>query len=110
METFSLDALARDLLTRAADAAGGHTADTMLGGAEAVLRQTVIAMVQGAVLSDHENPGEASVQVLSGEVRLVAGDDSWTGRAGDLLPVPDARHRLEALADSTVLLTVAKVG
>ena len=110
MQTFSLDALARDLLARAADAGGGHTAETVVGGADRVLRQTVIAMVQGAVLSDHENPGEASVQVLRGEVRLVAGDDSWNGRAGDLLMVPDERHRLDALADSVVLLTVAKVG
>jgi quercetin dioxygenase-like cupin family protein len=109
MQTFSLDAVARDLLGRAAAAGGGHTADTVVGGHERVLRQTVIAMVQGAVLSEHENPGEATVHVLSGEVRLVAGEESWTGRPGDLIVVPDARHRLEALAESTVLLTVAKL-
>ena len=49
------------------------------------------------------------MHVLSGEVRLVAGDDSWAGRPGDLIVVPDARHRLEALVDSAVLLTVAKL-
>ena len=41
----SLDAMARDLLARAADAGGGHTAETVFGGHERVLRQTVIAMV-----------------------------------------------------------------
>lgn len=31
------------------------------------------------------------------------------GRSGDLLVVPDARHSLEALEASAVLLTVAKL-
>jgi hypothetical protein len=42
-------------------------------------------------------------------VRLSAGDLSWEGRSGDLLVVPDARHSLEALEASAVLLTVAKL-
>ena len=46
--------------------------------------------------------------VLDGRVRLVAGGDSWEGRRGDLLLVPPARHRLEAMTDATVLLTVVK--
>jgi quercetin dioxygenase-like cupin family protein len=40
---------------------------------------------------------------------LSAGDVSWEGRTGDLLIVPDARHSLEALEDSAILLTVAKL-
>jgi quercetin dioxygenase-like cupin family protein len=38
----------------------------------------------------------------------VAGDDTWEGRDGDLLIIPDASHSLTALQDSAVLLTVAK--
>jgi len=97
MQKLSLDALARELLERAAGAGGGRAAQTVIGGHEKMLRQTVIAMVKDAVLTEHANPGEASVHVLRGRVR-----------EGDLLIVPDSPHSLQALQDSVVLLTVAK--
>jgi quercetin dioxygenase-like cupin family protein len=109
MQKISLDALARQQVDLAASAGGGHTADTVYGGHEKVLRQVVIGMTGRAVLAEHENPGEATMQVLHGRVRLSAGDLSWEGRAGDLLIVPDARHSVMALEDSAVLLTVAKL-
>ena len=56
-----------------------------------------------------ENPGEATLHVLRGRVRLACGDDSWEGSKGDLIEVPNARHSLYALEDSVVLLTVAKL-
>lgn len=109
MQKLSLEALARELLERAAGASGGRTAETVVGGHEKVLRQVVMAMVEGSVLAEHANPGEASVYVLRGRVRLLAGDQSWEGRSGDLLLLPDSRHSLEALEDSAVLMTVAKL-
>ncbi|MGH3192676.1 MAG: cupin domain-containing protein [Streptosporangiaceae bacterium] len=108
MQKLSLDALARELLGRAAGAAGGRAAQTVIGGHEKVLRQTLIAMVKNAALTEHANPGEASVHVLHGRVQLAAGGQSWEGRDGDLLIVPDSPHSLQALQDSVVLLTVAK--
>ncbi|HEV2376159.1 MAG TPA: cupin domain-containing protein [Streptosporangiaceae bacterium] len=108
MQKLSLDALARELLKDAAGAAGGRAARTVLGGHEKVLRQTVIAMTKDAALTEHANPGEASVHVLRGRVLLTAGEDSWEGRDGDLIIIPDAPHSLQALQDSAVLLTVAK--
>ncbi len=108
MEKSSLTALARQQLNLARNASSGRSSRTVYGGHEHVLRQTLIALAAGRVLDEHENPGEATVHVLTGRVRLVSGDTSWEGSAGDLLIVPDARHTLEALEAAVVLLTVAK--
>jgi quercetin dioxygenase-like cupin family protein len=108
MNKSSLTALARQQLNLAQNASSGRSAHTVYGGHEHVLRQTVIALAAGQRLDEHENPGEATVHVLHGRVRLSAGDTSWEGSPGDLLIVPEARHALEALEASAVLLTVAK--
>ncbi len=109
MQRISLDALATQQLELAAAHGGRPAADTVVGGHERVLRQTVIAMLAGSELGEHENPGEATVHVLRGRVRLSSGSASWDARTGDLLEVPDARHSLHALEDSAILLTVAKL-
>ncbi|MGV9427921.1 cupin domain-containing protein [Streptomyces sp. NPDC003656] len=109
MRKLSLDAEARSQLQRAKEATTGRSATTVYGGHEHTLRQTLMALAEGTVLAEHENPGEATVQVLGGRVRLTSADTSWEGRTGDFLVVPPTRHGLEALEDSTLLLTVAKV-
>lgn len=108
MEKSSLTALARTQLTLAKQAPSGRSAHTVFGGHEHVLRQTLIALTAGTSLAEHENPGEATVQVLHGRIRLVNAETSWDGSPGDLLIVPDARHSLEAVEASVILLTVAK--
>jgi quercetin dioxygenase-like cupin family protein len=56
-------------------------------------------------LAEHENPGEATLYVISGRVELSVGADSWQGRSGDLVEIPPARHSLLAVENSAVLLT-----
>jgi quercetin dioxygenase-like cupin family protein len=109
MSTKSLTALLDQHLGLARQAPSGRSAHTVYGGHQRTLRQTLIALTAGHQLDDHENPGEATLQVLQGRVRLVAGDTADEGVAGDLLTIPDSRHRLEALEDAGFLLTVAKL-
>lgn len=109
MQKLSLDALAREHLERARQTSAGRSAETVYGGHEHVLRQTLVALTAGTVLAEHENPGEATVHVIVGRVSLNAGTDAWEGRAGDLIIVPPMRHDLRAVEDSVVLLTVAKL-
>ena len=106
MTKTSLTALARELLTHARTAPAGRSARTVHGGHEHALRQTLIALLAGQQLAEHDSPGEATLHVLHGRVRLVAGTTMWNGSPGDLLAVPDARHHLDALTDAAVLLTV----
>lgn len=106
MDSFALTALADELLAAARAARSGRGARSVHGGHDRRLRQTVLALAAGRGLDEHENPGEATLQVLCGRVRLSAGEESWRGAAGDFVVIPSRRHSLEAIEDSAVLLTV----
>ncbi len=108
MEKISLTALARQHMESARSASSGRSAHTVYGGHEHSLRQTMLALTEGSALDDHESPGEATLQVIQGRVRLTAAEHSWEGSAGDHIVIPRVRHGLQALQDSVVLLTVVK--
>jgi quercetin dioxygenase-like cupin family protein len=110
MKKLSLHATARNLSAAAANASSGRASETVYGGHANRLRQTVIALTEGSRLAPHESPGEATVIVLHGRVRLTTASDAWEGREGDLIVVPNETHGLEALSDASFMLTVATSG
>jgi quercetin dioxygenase-like cupin family protein len=108
MEKWSLMALADGLLSYALSASSGRGMRTVDGGRPHLLHQTVIALARGQRLDEHDSPGEATVQVLRGRVRITAGVDTTDASAGQLLIVPGTRHSVTALEDAALLRTVAK--
>lgn len=107
MDKSSLQAKGRELARKASQAENGRAADTVFGGHEKRMRQTVIALSEGTELAQHQNPGEATLLVISGRLRLVTAEMSWSGREWDHLIIPDAPHSVSAETDTTFLLTVA---
>ena len=105
MRKFSIDAVARQQLAAAQESRASRAATTVVGGHEQALRQTVLAMLAGATLAEHANPGEATLYVLSGRITLAADGETWDARTGDLVEIPAARHEVRAAEDSTLLLT-----
>jgi quercetin dioxygenase-like cupin family protein len=101
-----LTALAADLLDRAAAARAHRAAHTLAHPIDG-LRQTVIALLAGVDLGEHESPGPATLQVLRGRVRVVSGNGGVPIGPGEIAPLPMQRHGLHAEEDSVVLLSVA---
>lgn len=108
MESISLTSLASEKLAEAKESHSGRAAHTIHGGHTHELRQTVLALLGGHELAEHDSPGEATLQVLQGHVRLTTGGDAWEGKTGDYVGIPAERHALLAVEDSVVMLTVLK--
>lgn len=108
MEPISLDALTAELFERAQVGHAGRAAHNLLAGREQPLSQTVIAILGGHGLAEHDSPGEATLQVLRGRVRFTAESGSCELAAGDFLPIPPERHSVDASEDSVLLLSVVK--
>lgn len=74
------------------------------GGLNVVLTQ----LRAGGALAEHAAPGAATVQILSGRVRIQVGEETIEAAAGRLIAFDaQVRHHVEAIEDSTLLLTLA---
>ena len=73
------------------------------------LNVVLMRLHAGATLAEHSAPGTTTVQVLDGHVRAQVGDETLDVPAGRLIAF-DARvrHSVEAIDDSTLLLTLAQ--
>ncbi|PKQ14516.1 MAG: LuxR family transcriptional regulator [Actinobacteria bacterium HGW-Actinobacteria-8] len=108
MDPVDLTALAAEHLAAARAASHGRSSTKIIGDHAKILRMNLIALKEGAVLQDHESPGEATLMVLQGQIEFRAGEKSVTLDAGNLIEIPPMRHGLTALADAVVILSVAK--
>lgn len=104
---FDLAAAGRDLLQQAAEVAAGRAARTLTPGAGALLTQTLVALEKGRRLDEHTAPEPATLQVLSGQVMLRAGDNTLPVPAESWAALPTEAHDLRADEPSVVLITVA---
>lgn len=107
MDPVHLPSLADELLATARESSSGRAGRSIRSGRDAALRQTVMALAAGHGLDEHETNGEATLQVLTGTVRLRWGGEALEASAGEAVGIPDERHALDALTDAVVMLTVA---
>jgi quercetin dioxygenase-like cupin family protein len=81
-------------------------------GAVTLVKQSGMSLVlthlhKGGTLAEHATPGAATVQVLDGLARVKIGDESLDLPAGRLIAFDSGvRHSVEAIEDSTLLLTL----
>ena len=105
MHATSLTDLAETQLAIAREASSGRSAATVFGGQEHDLRQTLIALAEGRALGEHEAPGEATLLVLRGRVRVESPDGDVEASTGNLWVLTHERHSVHAVEDSVFLLT-----
>ena len=103
--TTQIESVASELLHKARSSANGLA--TAMGARSGSLRQVILAMRAEALLPDHENPGDATLQVLTGEVELGTTSGHTTVRlgSGDLEVIPLERHFVRAVTDAAVIIT-----
>lgn len=105
----NLSQAAVDLVQSAQESSAGRAGRTLVRGAGAPLKQSLLALVAGRSLADHDSPAAATLQVITGVVRLTGGgQDDVELHAGDITAIPPLRHGLDALDDAVVLITVAQ--
>lgn len=103
---FDLDAETEAIRGRAATAASGRSATTLVK--EGPLRIEAVSLAKGGRLRAHAVAGAVSIQVLRGRVQVDTPNDDHELAAGALVAfAPGVRHDVLALRDATLLITIA---
>src|SRR5699024_9307997 len=72
------------------------------------LRQTMVAIVADAEMTEHDSPAEAFIHVLEGQVTIHGDNRQWQISAGNLFPIPPEKHSVTAYQNSVFTLTVLR--
>jgi len=72
------------------------------------LRQTMVAIVADAEMTEHDSPAEAFIHVLEGQVTIHGDNRQWQISAGNLFPIPPEKHSVTADQNSVFTLTVLR--
>jgi quercetin dioxygenase-like cupin family protein len=99
----TLEDLSRKHLDIARDDAHGRSADILVH--DGPLRQTLVAIVAGTGLGEHNSPPAASMLVLSGRVKVTADEGEVVLNVGELRGLTHHRHSVTAIEDSVFILT-----
>jgi len=99
----TLEVLSAKRLDLARDDAHGRSADILVH--DGPLRQSVVAMIAGSELGEHNSPPAASLLVLRGSIRVSSGAGDVVIGAGELRGLPHHRHSVTAIEDSVFILT-----
>jgi len=72
-----------------------------------VMEAIRLVLPVGKTIAEHKAPGEITVQCLEGCVNFFVGEKSHELNAGDMLYLESGKpHALEAIKDSSVLVTI----
>lgn len=111
VQIVDMDKLIEEQFELAREASSGRSAITIVGDHTRDLRQTLIAVVEGERLHDHDSPAEATLHILIGDAELTFEDGhSIPVKQGGYMQVPPERHGVTAVSDCAMLLTVATRG
>ncbi|MNP52491.1 Cupin domain protein [compost metagenome] len=70
---------------------------------------TLLSLDKGSSIGGHSSPGDAMVNILSGQAEITIGEDNYTVLAGETLVMPaNIPHALYATEAFQMLLVVVK--
>jgi quercetin dioxygenase-like cupin family protein len=103
--TFDLETIARELREEPPYVREGQTARTLVRSSD--LRIVVVALAAGKTISEHHASVTASIQTLSGHIRLQLPERNVAVEEGQLLVLgAGLTHDVAAETDSIFLLTL----
>ncbi|MEP7049514.1 MAG: AraC family ligand binding domain-containing protein [Pseudomonadota bacterium] len=106
---FDIAAITGEIRAEAGYGRDGHSARTLLR--EADLRIVLLVMKAGSTMKEHRVSETASIYALTGHVRLRLPDRVAALSGGSLLVLePGLQHDVEALEESSLLLTLGSRG